>query len=70
MNAWTRVSGAEIDREGRRRVLFLRWKKAVFVIWFIWGRNERESEGFQQWLCNTQQCLCITETSVHQFELV
>ena len=38
----TRVSAAESDGEGRRRVM--RWKKAVFVIWFIWGRNERESE--------------------------
>ena len=38
MNAWTRVSAAESDREARRRVMFLRWKKAVFV---IWGRNER-----------------------------
>ena len=35
----TRVSAAESDGEGRRRVM--RWKKAVFVIWFIWVRNER-----------------------------
>ena len=41
MNAWTRVWAAESDGEGRRRVMFLRWKKAVLVIWFIWGRDER-----------------------------
>ena len=41
MNAWTRVSAVVSDREGRRRVMFLRWKKAVLVIWFIWGRDER-----------------------------
>ena len=35
----TRDSAAESDGEGRRRVM--RWKKAVFVIWFIWVRNER-----------------------------
>ena len=40
MNAWTRVSAAESDREGWRRVMFLEWKKAAFVIWFIWWRNE------------------------------
>ena len=41
MNARTRVSAAESDREGWRRVMFLRWKKAVLVIWFISGRDER-----------------------------
>ena len=41
MNVLTRVLVAESDREGRRRVMFLRWKKAVFVIWFTSGRNER-----------------------------
>ena len=34
------VSAAENDREGRRRAMFLRWKKAVLVTWLTWGRNE------------------------------
>ena len=37
-----RVSAAEGVKEGRRRAMFLRWKKAVFVMWLTWGRNERE----------------------------
>ena len=37
-----RVSAAEGVREGRRRAMFLRWKKAVFVIWLTWVWNERE----------------------------
>ena len=41
MNAWTRVLAAESDMEGRRQGMFLRWKKAALVIWFIWGRDER-----------------------------
>lgn len=29
------------DREGRRRAMFLRWKKAVLVTWLAWGKKER-----------------------------
>ena len=34
-----RVSAAEKVSEGRRRAMFLRWKKAVLVMWLIWRSN-------------------------------
>lgn len=33
IKAWIRVSAAEKVREGRRRTMFLMWKKAVLVTW-------------------------------------
>ncbi len=39
MNAWMRVSAAEKVSEGRRRAMFLRWKKAVLVMWVMWRSN-------------------------------
>ncbi len=39
MNAWMRVSAAETVSEGRRRAMFLRWKKAVLVMWVMWRSN-------------------------------
>ena len=41
MKAWIRVSAAEKVREGRRRAMLRRWKNAVLVILFTWGRNDR-----------------------------
>ena len=39
--AWMSVSAQENDKEGQRRAMFLRWKKAVLVAWLTWGRDER-----------------------------
>ena len=41
MKACIRVSAAVNERDGRRRAMFLRWKKAVLVICLTWGRNDR-----------------------------
>ena len=41
MKAWIRVSAAEKVREGRRWAMLRRWKNAVLVILFTWGRNDR-----------------------------
>lgn len=41
MKAWMRVSAAEKDRDGRRRAMFLRWKKAVFTVCLTCDSNER-----------------------------
>ena len=41
MKAWMSVAAAVVDRLGRRRAMFRRWKKAVLVIWLTWGRKER-----------------------------
>ena len=39
MKAWIRVSVADKESDGRRRVMFLRWKKAVLVIYVFLKRE-------------------------------
>ena len=41
MKVWMSVAAAVVDRLGRRRAMFRRWKKIVLVIWLTWGRKER-----------------------------
>ena len=41
MKAWMRVSAAEKESKGRRRAMFLRWKKAVWVRRLVCCSNER-----------------------------
>jgi len=41
MKAWMSVSAAEKVSEGRRRAMFLRWKKADLVMWLMCCSKER-----------------------------
>ena len=39
---WRGVLAAEEEREGRVRAMFLRWKKAVLVMWLMWVSKVRD----------------------------